>query len=143
MGTGMETYTAGFMFSMDRAKVALIIKSRPRWQEGKLNGIGGRVEKGETPMECQIRKFEEETGFLCTSWEPFIVLDSSAGDPRPWRVHFFHAEMDDLAELRTTTDEYVGVYDVLRLPGNIVPNLPWLVPLAALNEVTGNLRQQR
>ena len=38
-------YVAGFMFSEDRRLVALIRKSKPEWQKGKLNGIGEKAQQ--------------------------------------------------------------------------------------------------
>ena len=52
----------GFMFSVLKSSVVLIKKERPKWQEGKLNGVGGKVEKGESPFDAMKREFLEETG---------------------------------------------------------------------------------
>jgi len=32
--------------------------------EGKWNGLGGKIEPGETPEECVIREVQEESGLL-------------------------------------------------------------------------------
>lgn len=45
-------YVAGFMFNEDRTRVALIEKQKPDWQRGKLNGIGGKIEDDESPVEA-------------------------------------------------------------------------------------------
>ena len=37
-------YVLGFLFSPDCKRVALIIKNRPDWQAGFLNGIGGKID---------------------------------------------------------------------------------------------------
>ena len=54
----MSAYTLGFVFDSSQEKVLLVHKQRPAWQAGKVNGIGGKVELGETPhtgivRECQ------------------------------------------------------------------------------------------
>jgi len=36
---------------------------------GKYIGIGGRLEPGETPLECILRELREETGYILTSNE--------------------------------------------------------------------------
>mgnify|MGYP002715664186 CR=1 FL=1 len=41
-------FVAGFAFSADGGKVALVRKNRPRWQRGRLNAIGGSIEAGES-----------------------------------------------------------------------------------------------
>ncbi len=33
------------------------------YHEGKYNGIGGKLETGESPEECCVREIREETGF--------------------------------------------------------------------------------
>ena len=48
----MKKYVAGFMFSSDKSEVLLVEKMSPEWQRGLLNGIGGKIEGGETPLEA-------------------------------------------------------------------------------------------
>jgi 8-oxo-dGTP pyrophosphatase MutT (NUDIX family) len=90
-----------------------------------------------------IREFEEETGCHHKGWLPFISLTVAGqkGEEDDAIVHFFQT-VGNLLELRTTTDEHVVICQVDRLPHNIVPNLKWLIPLAALQEVTGTLTQR-
>ena len=38
-----------------------------------------------------------------------------------------------MEDLKTTTDEQVGIYPVDNLPEDVLPNLNWLIPLALLN----------
>jgi 8-oxo-dGTP diphosphatase len=38
------------------------IKNRNDMHEGKWNGLGGKLEPGETPEECAIREIYEESG---------------------------------------------------------------------------------
>jgi len=37
-------------------------KSAGRFGEGKWNGPGGKVQPGETPLECVVREVRDETG---------------------------------------------------------------------------------
>ena len=57
----MRSYVLGFCFSRDHSKVVLIAKNRPKWQAGRLNGIGGHVEDGEIPIVAMAREFREES----------------------------------------------------------------------------------
>ena len=56
----MKRYVLGFYFDGDR--VLLINKTKPEWQRGKLNGLGGTVESGEAPILGMVREFREESG---------------------------------------------------------------------------------
>ena len=43
-------------------RVLLVRKDRPKWQKGRYNLVGGKIEKGETPIEAAVRELKEETG---------------------------------------------------------------------------------
>lgn len=57
-------FVLGFLFSEDGSRVLLVWKNRPAWQNGKLNGVGGKIEPGETPLQAMKREFLEETYFV-------------------------------------------------------------------------------
>lgn len=50
---------ATLMFVIQDGKILLIHKKRG-FGKGKVNGPGGKLEPGETPMECAIRETQEE-----------------------------------------------------------------------------------
>lgn len=122
-------YVVGFAFDWD-GRVALIRKNRPEWQAGRLNGIGGHVESGERPEDAMEREFWEETATRLTAWDLFAVMDFPGA-----RIHFYRRlDLDPrvLDGLITATDEQV----CLVWPGDanqhlMIPNLTWLIPLAA------------
>ena len=121
----MELYVLGFAFD-DLGRVALIRKARPAWQAGKLNGVGGRIENGETVLDAMVRKFREETGVLVPDWDSAGSMHSA----EDWLVIVFTATAKQVRDVRTTTDEEV----MLQLPHS----LPYLrciesvVPLVQL-----------
>lgn len=120
----MIEYVAGFMFDAD--KVALVLKNRPTWQAGKMNGIGGHIEPGEAPEEAMKREFREETGYKeKVYWHKFAEL---SGDD--WKVYFFWS-LGDHSVLKTTTDEKIVSIPCDTINHmNCIPNLQWLVPMA-------------
>ncbi|MBN2239449.1 MAG: NUDIX domain-containing protein [Dehalococcoidales bacterium] len=120
-GTVTE-YVVGFLFD-GKGHVALIRKLRPEWQKGRLNGIGGHIEEGETPQEAMVREFKEEAG-VELEWEQFALMRG-----RGYRLHLFSAR-DSSAEPKTLTDEVVGWYEVDNLPEDILANLTWVIPMA-------------
>jgi 8-oxo-dGTP diphosphatase len=48
MGDGPTQYVLGFLFDPSQKDVVLIKKLKPEWQKGKLNGVGGKIEEGES-----------------------------------------------------------------------------------------------
>lgn len=136
-------YVVGFMLDEARENVVLIEKKRPAWQAGKLNGVGGKVELGEHGNEAMAREFDEETGWftLPSEWDRICTITwpddlERVGTTDPPAVSFYRStytgEEPMYDAVRTMTDE-----PVLRIPVvavqhlNVVPNLRWLVPLAA------------
>jgi 8-oxo-dGTP diphosphatase len=62
-------YVVGFLFGHDKTMVALIKKSRPEWQKGMLNGIGGKIENSENALTAMRREFKEEAGADVSDWK--------------------------------------------------------------------------
>jgi 8-oxo-dGTP diphosphatase len=130
-------YVCGFAFTSELQRVALIQKTKPAWQKGKFNGIGGKIEHGEVPIDAMVREFQEETGVTipAAEWEQFAVLSNN-----DWIVYFFKARTDDAALVQTTTEEKVELVDIesFLYEGGInraVPNLQWLIPMALQRDV--------
>jgi 8-oxo-dGTP diphosphatase len=101
-------HSLGFLFSPDLSRVALIRKASPAWQAGKLNGIGGKSEPGETSLDTMSREFFEEAGLNIPqgSWSLFGRL----GSP-DFEVHCYRA-VGPVDECRTMTAEPVMVFSV-------------------------------
>jgi 8-oxo-dGTP diphosphatase len=120
----MVKYVVGFLFN-GRGDVALILKTHPEWQKGRLNGIGGHIEPNETPEMAMRREFCEESGIDILDWREFCVVK----DGGSYEVHYLTARCYK-ADIRTMTDEQVGWYNPRKLPDNIVSNVEWTLPMA-------------
>lgn len=124
----MRDYVCGLLFSEDGKRVALIEKRRPEWQAGWLNGIGGKVEPNETPMNAMRREFLEESGVSDIEWHPLVLLLGSG-----FSVAFFKAFDDHISECRTMTDEPVRILDVDEVTRSgtfLMRSLRVMIPLA-------------
>lgn len=66
-------------------------KSRGLFGGGKWNGVGGRVEQNETPVECVKREVFEETGLRVLDLKFHGILNFYFGDRKEldWIVHVF------------------------------------------------------
>ncbi|PHM66910.1 NUDIX domain-containing protein [Xenorhabdus sp. KJ12.1] len=124
----MIHYVTGFMFSEDKKHVALISKLQPSWQKGQLNGIGGKIEIGETPQQAMAREFAEEAGINTQpeEWKLFTVLTR----PDAYQVNFLYTYDDRVYSAKSVEKEIVNIYEAQSLPDNVIYNLRWLIPMA-------------
>lgn len=142
LGVGPRaSYVVGLATSPGIETVALVRKARPARQEGRLNGVGGKIEPGEAPRAAMIREWAEQTTLATGRWSEFCVLSGGEGNDR-WRVHFFHStlEMQGAVQFRDykteDSDEPVEIYPVQRLNTTAtsrmrtIPNIPWLLQMA-------------
>ena len=55
---------ATLCYVMDDDKTLMLYRNKKEndYHEGKWNGLGGKLEQGETPEECAIREVYEESG---------------------------------------------------------------------------------
>jgi len=120
-------YVCGFMFDNNYQNVALIRKNKPEWQKGFLNGIGGKIEFGETIEDAMIREFKEETGFDTSydEWFPFAEITQKD----EWCVYFFHTR-GNLSLLKTVESEEIVILPLKELfESKSLPSVKWLINL--------------
>ena len=137
----MVKATLGFIFTPDFSQVLLITKNRPDWQVGKINGLGGKCEEGETFKACISREVQEEANILISprKWKEVASLNW-----QKWQVKVFTTVWpNSLDQISTTTDEKVEWFEVERLPTNVMSNLRWLIPLSVDSLTNLNLEVVR
>ncbi len=126
-------YVVGFAWT-PAGELILIRKNRPKFQAGKLNGVGGKIELGETPLEAMRREFREETGVDVENWINFATVDTGNGEVSDRALLYVFAarlsrEQADAAQ--TVTDEIVERWPPESLDGaRVMRNVHWLVPMA-------------
>jgi 8-oxo-dGTP diphosphatase len=121
-------YVLGFLF--DKDKVVLIRKNRPFWMRGKLNGVGGKIEEGETAKQAMVREFREETSVDTdpSIWKHFVTMTSDTLE-----VICYCAE-GDASGCITNTDEKVLVVDKTALgTEDCLDNVKWLLEMALVS----------
>jgi 8-oxo-dGTP diphosphatase len=131
-GLGMsKPMVLGFMFDDEFKRVVLIRKNHPEWQAGRLNGVGGKAERGEPFIKAMVREFQEETGVLTeqSDWTQFALMHGEY-----FYLPVFYASSTLLLEqVQTITDEQVGIWSLFSFnlhAGACVSSLPWLLGLA-------------
>lgn len=122
-----QLFTLGFIFDVALTQVLLISKKSPAWQVGQLNGVGGHLEAGETPVQGMLREAWEESNLQIPADRWTHVADMAADD---WLVYVFAAVYDGSPEdARAQTDEAIAWFPVDALPPEVISNLMWLIPL--------------
>jgi 8-oxo-dGTP diphosphatase len=110
-------------------RLALVRKNKPKWQAGRLNGIGGGIDGVETPLDAMCREWYEETGDSYDEWTQFAKIRFPETI-----VHFFKADVEFLPYLWTANDigEAIEIHNfatAVRFT-DMIPNLKWLLPMA-------------
>lgn len=120
------THSLAFVFNHNLDQVILIKKQRPAWQKGFWNGLGGKIEPGESIDECVVREVEEESGIRIPNghWTKVGVLTSP-----DWHAQIYTTQLEKTDKtLVSETGEQVAWFSVTKLP-KVIDNLPWLIPL--------------
>jgi len=127
----MLEMVVGFLFDAEYKNVMLVKKNRPPWQDGKLNGVGGKIEIDEAPLVAMHREFFEETGYIINNFNNFAILNGAT-----WRVYFYETVINKLKVLEEfENDEEIVIEKISNLPENTMFNLRWLIPLALDNDM--------
>lgn len=138
----------GFLFDSNANVLLQLQNPSKKYTGGKLNGIGGKVEIGETPNGAMRREALEEANFTLPGekrWQQFHYERHPSGN----ELYFYTAKIDtaltsemfrpEIAEkdgmLDCSQTEPLFVFDAeavcfeeQRFP--IVPNLMYLLPMA-------------
>lgn len=125
----MQDMVVGFHFDEKLEKVVFIRKLKPDWQKNKLNGVGGKIEGDETPLDAMVREYEEETGVKTElfSWQYFMTMQGE-----DFKIFYFVAQ-GDISTVRSVEAEKVEVTDlkdVTLTRKDMVENLAWITGAA-------------
>jgi 8-oxo-dGTP pyrophosphatase MutT (NUDIX family) len=139
METGIVTeakkqYVVGFLFDPAFERLWLIEKKRPAWQAGLWNGIGGKVEPGESIFDAMAREAREEIDIGDeTPWTHYVSLQYVEAE-----IHFFWANgILGFSTARAVTDEEIAqrrvadwLYPDPEGRDRLILNLRFLIPMA-------------
>lgn len=128
----MKKYVLGFLFSNDKRDIALIRKERPEFQKGKFNGVGGKIENDETPLEAMNRECKEEFE-INVEWKQYLTII----DKKQTLLYLFKAFDNKIYDLDGLTFNDVmeeiyrfDLYKFNQLGNECMYNLPWMVNMA-------------
>ncbi len=129
------THVLGFAFNVYVKQLVLILKNKPDYQVGKLNGVGGRVENFDpTPLDAMVREFNEEADVETQlgNWQQFCTfMGPGLTDPQSsvacYTTILIPEERD---RVNGITGEGVFKKKVGDLSTPRMCNLDWLIPMA-------------
>lgn len=101
---------ATILFIIKDGKILLIEKKRGLGA-GKINGPGGKIDAGETPLEAAVRETEEELCITPIAPRKLGELQFSMSDCPHIHCHVYRA--DDYSGTPTETDEAVPVWTAI------------------------------
>jgi 8-oxo-dGTP diphosphatase len=127
---GALDYVLALLFTADGREVVLVRKTRPAWQAGRVNALGGKLHEGESLLDAARREVREEAGVDVEGWEEFLVWH----DPE-YRLRAVRVFDDAARRARTAEDQEVFLANVAALPLTVIDNLRWIVPLALDRDV--------
>ena len=103
-------------------------KKKDDFHAGKFIGVGGRLEPGETPLECIIRELKEETGYNFTpqniNYRGYIYFDEINRDKIledipafNWLVFLYTAVVEEKKEFKNPEGE-LKWFNIENIPYN-------------------------
>lgn len=98
---------ATLMFIIRDGQVLLIVKKRGLGA-GKINGPGGKIDPGETPLDCVIRETQEELEITPLSPVKLGELWFSMGEIPDILCHVYRS--DDFTGTPTETEEAIPLW---------------------------------
>ena len=139
----MIRYTLGFIFSEDKKEVLLLKINKPeKWNDGLINGIGGKVEENETINECMFRECKEETGLNLLFIKYCGLYDGSNFTGNEFEVYTYYTVLDKFLFKEFDSPEgelkWYNVKDIMDL--KTVPNMKWMIPLC-LDMINGDVKK--
>jgi 8-oxo-dGTP diphosphatase len=132
----MKLGTLCYLKDKDANKTLMIhrVKKINDMHEGKWNGLGGKIEPGETPEECVIREIKEESGLIINNpiLKGLLTFPDFGGknNNEDWYVFVFIADdfKGKLIDSNEGNLKWIDNEKLLELPlwGGDKIFLPWL-----------------
>ncbi len=104
------------LFLLKDDQILLAMKKRG-FGAGKWNGVGGKIEAGESIEDALVRECQEEVGITPTSWRQVAELDfvqDATTDPWHMYVHAYIAEQwkGEAVESEEMKPEWYNLADI-------------------------------
>jgi 8-oxo-dGTP diphosphatase len=91
LGAGWRPDLVGTLLFVVRGDKVLLIRKKRGHGAGKINGPGGKLEGGETPLECAVRETLEEVGVVALAPQRVGLLKFLDTVDAQWLGHVYLA----------------------------------------------------
>ncbi|WP_028988151.1 NUDIX hydrolase [Thermicanus aegyptius] len=129
----MLRFTICFILQGD--KILLLNREKPAWM-GRWNGVGGKIEPGETPQESILREIREETDLTLEEVSYKGIVTWSGEGVEQGGMHLFLAYLPEDYIYETPKKIREGILDWKSLdwvldPRNegVASNIPYFLPV--------------
>lgn len=95
-GTVNRNFTVCVLFNKELTKTLLIEKADGKLFAGMFNGLGGKIEAGETAKEACIREIFEESNELIKLTNPKAIATIHFPHEKPVNLHAFYDVVDEV-----------------------------------------------
>lgn len=134
-----KNYTICILLNKDLSKTLLIKKAEAKLFGGKYNGLGGKIEAGETPAQACVREVFEESNELITLKNPTHMATLTFPYENPIYLHAFYDVIDEvqIPQNREGTPQWLPVEFLLDFNNESVVgngNMAYFCRLALLTE---------
>jgi 8-oxo-dGTP diphosphatase len=131
----MYIYTLAFIKNKD--EILLINRNKKPWK-GAWNGVGGKVQNDETPLDCIVREIEEETTLVIhpSQVQDKGILTWSNFEAIGLGLHIFLVEIEGEIPFQTPVKTAEGILDWKPISWindleneGIAKNIPYFLPV--------------
>lgn len=138
----MNKFSTTLLFIIKDGKIMLAEKKRGHG-EGKLNGVGGKLEKWETVIQAMIRETQEEIGVTPLDYTEVATIDcllSYKGEESIESMYVFIAK-DYIGEVSESEEMRPMWFDLNNIPYNRMwdGDVLWLKHVLAGKKIKANL----
>lgn len=82
----MKSTECSLLFLLDGDRILLAMKKRG-FGADRFNGVGGKIDPGETPEQAAMRECQEEIGVMPKNIQKVAEHDFVADTDEPWRMY--------------------------------------------------------
>jgi 8-oxo-dGTP pyrophosphatase MutT (NUDIX family) len=116
---------AGNYWEFGDDKVLLMEKTKPAWQAGRFNLVGGKIEEGESIEEASIRELKEETGLDGEGFKLYGKILFNGGCVHCVGFTVFNDIVEESEEGKAI---WLDLNDAF-VDSRLIPNLKVIIPL--------------